>query len=275
MNWIILFGILLFGYGVWLVVKIVMNRFWNASRTKNTTDFLLDRYILKLDANKVYRDYMHTMLIKNNAYEFRTVDNYADFQQELYLSLGGNLKHKKDYEIVVSMLLVVSNKYYWSAVKLLPSFLKALIKIRLNGLSIMENTMHMLTLHATSIGGYLSKSYDEEFISVLKKVRIVRENTGYIKGKQITFTRVGNPFLGSKVCPLANRHSELIFPPLADHHNYLNLKNFGNALGVIGTNNEEHQLDGKPLNDYPFMSDPSYWHKHFSTVKDNKTTMVM
>lgn len=262
---IIFLCVLITGYIFWLSAKIIANRF--GTKTKNTTDFLLDRYILKLDTNKVYRDYMDQMLIGNAAYDFRIVNNYQDFQNELYLSLGGLTKNKSSYEVIVSMLLYISNGYYWSALKALPSFVKALIVIRFNGLGIMKNTMHMLTLHATSIGGYLSQSLGEDFYATLKRVRIVRENTGYLKGQQVIFTRVRNPFLGSRVCPLASRHKDLIFPPLDPNHNYLNLKNYGNALGVIGTNSQSHKLDDKPLEQYEFMTDPKYWEGQFSNVK--------
>ena len=274
MDWTMFLSVGILGYIFWLIVMIIINRFGKKSKTKNTTDFLLDQYILKLDTNKVYREYMHQMLIKNTEYDFQIVNNYADFQTELYLSLGGLLKNKKYYENIVSMLLYISNRYYWSALKTLPSFIHAFIVIRFNGLTIMENTMHMLTLHATSIGGYLSQSLNEDFYSTLKKVRIVRENTGYVKGKSVIFARVRNPFIGSRVCPLASRHKDLIFPPLDIKHDYLNLKNYGNALGVIGTNDDQHILDDKPMDQYSFMTNSDYWEKEFSNVKQNKNMII-
>eukprot|EP01129_Flabellula_baltica_P014068 TRINITY_DN6664_c0_g1_i1.p1 TRINITY_DN6664_c0_g1~~TRINITY_DN6664_c0_g1_i1.p1 ORF type:complete len:277 (+),score=27.32 TRINITY_DN6664_c0_g1_i1:29-832(+) len=244
---------------IYLIIKVTQNRYFKKKRSKNTTDFLLDNVILNLKTNATYKEYMNIMLEKNNSYEFPEVDNYHQFQEELYISLGGKLKHKGDYEVIVKTLMYVSNSYYIESLKILPRFLFSFIRMRFNELSTMENTMHMLTLHATSIGGYLSSSYDENFIQMLKKVRIVRENTGYVKGGKILFARVRNPFVGTTICPLSSKHENLVFPPLAKNHNFLNLKDYGNALGVVGVNKKCHMLDDKPLDDYEYMHEKKYW----------------
>ena len=227
-------------------------------------DFVLDYFVLHLDSEPSYRKFMDNMLCKNEQYEFAPVSSYEEFKRVLFQSLGGEEKFRRDYETIITFLLYASNKFYWDMVLQILPFLAAYVRVRRNGLSFRENTMHMLSLHATSIGGYLSQSWKEDFHAVLKKVRIVRENTGYKNGVRVLFARVHNPFLGSRICPLASCYQRLRFPPLTEKHTFLVLKNFGNALGVVGVNDREHTLDGKPLADFAFMKNPTHWQEQFS-----------
>ena len=228
------------------------------ARIKNFTDSMLETSLLSLKADARYHKYMQKMLKKNREYVFMEVDSYEGFKEQLFLSLGGDLRYKKDYEVVLGGLLVISNKMWWEALCVLPRLLLSAIKIEMNALSRLENTMHLLTLHATSIGGYLSSSLDQDFVEILKKVRVVRENTGYLQGKKVQFARVKNPFLGSRQCPLSGKHHLLLFPPLSQKHEFLDLFNFGNALGVVGVNGVEHRLGGEGLVGMEMMKE-GYW----------------
>lgn len=206
---------------------------------------------------------MDKMLRWNNSYSFNTVDNYHDFKRELFISLGSNLCFQVDYKIIISMLMYVLIGYIRKLIKLLPQFLGTFIWMWFNDLSVMENMMHMLTFHVTNISEYLNKSLGKDFVTILKSVHIVKENTGFIQGRKIMFAHMWNPFLGIRVCPLSGKHDGLIFPPFDEHHDFLNWHNYGNTLGVIGTNSEIHKLAGKLLKDCEFMNNPTYWNKRF------------
>lgn len=232
-------------------------------KEKNNLDALLDSNLLHLKSDGSYQKYMNEMLQKNAEFEFKPVSTYKDFREQLFISLGGDIKYFKDYETIVLMLLFVSNKYFLQSAWLFPQFIISVVRVKFNKLGEMKNTMHLLTLHATSIGGYLSASLDDEFITVLKKVRIVRENTGYYDGKKVMFARVKNPFLGSKVCPLSGKHKRIKFPPLTKDHEYLHLKNYGNALGVHRTRTDAHYIDDTPLMEHDMMKIEDYWKLHF------------